>query len=177
MQLLPRDCEADGQSIKGNVSARRKITADWQNRYPINLWQFEIFYFRSTAEAWGQNSSQRTSDLKQPGIFKKFSSNLGGKLAALQVRSAARRRAVADDGGAAPWMSCPDTHILESRLCEQCCVPALVRALTLLCGWSSSQAVRKREKKKSNTAYGAYTWAPAWLMQPTCKLFSFHLKT
>lgn len=36
MQLLPRDCEADGQSIKGNVSALRKITTDGQSRYSIN---------------------------------------------------------------------------------------------------------------------------------------------
>lgn len=36
MQLLPRDCEADGQSIKGNVSALRKITTDGQSRYQIN---------------------------------------------------------------------------------------------------------------------------------------------
>lgn len=36
MQLLPRDSEADGQSIKGNVSALRKITTDWGSRYWIN---------------------------------------------------------------------------------------------------------------------------------------------
>lgn len=93
----------------------------------------EIFDFNSAAGAQREARHRRPFTYTNVGEFQKFSSNFGGRPAALQVRRAAGRRA-ADDGGAAPWMSCPDTHILLSRLCEQCCVRALVRALTLLCG-------------------------------------------
>lgn len=99
----------------------------------------EIFDFYSAAGAQREARHRRpftytnVASSSEARKFQKFSSNFSERPAALQVRRAARRRA-ADDGGAAPWMSCPDTHILLSRLCEQCCVRALVRALTLLCG-------------------------------------------